>query len=224
MNGNCSTTGRNSPERLPDTVQLEHQWKSIDWKKAEAEVSRLQARIAKATQEKKWNTVKRLQYLLSHSYYAKALAVRKVTTNKGKHTPGIDKELWNTPAVKMRNVLILTDKGYKAKPLRRVFIEKPGKKKQGNLPPCGKLSAGLPGNVPSAFRVCMTERCRHFTHWPSTQYLKQQRMKNHLDSAEAGRRKTPVSTFLRHSAGGALRSGCWRATSRAVSTISAMTG
>lgn len=48
MNGNCSTTGRNSPERLPDTVQLEHQWKSIDWKKAEAEVSRLQARIAKA--------------------------------------------------------------------------------------------------------------------------------------------------------------------------------
>ena len=133
MNGNCSTTGRNSPERLPDTVQLEHQWKSIDWKKAEAEVSRLQARIAKATQEKKWNTVKRHQYLLSHSYYAKALAVRKVTTNKGKHTPGIDKELWNTPAVKMRNVLILTDKGYKAKPLRRVFIEKPGKKKKRPL-------------------------------------------------------------------------------------------
>ena len=133
MNGNCSTTGRNSPERLPDTVQLEHQWKSIDWKKAETEVSRLQARIAKATQEKKWNTVKRLQYLLSHSYYAKALAVRKVTTNKGKHTPGIDKELWNTPAVKMRNVLILTDKGYKAKPLRRVFIEKPGKKKKRPL-------------------------------------------------------------------------------------------
>ena len=133
MNGNCSTTGRNSPERLPDTVQLEHQWKSIDWKKAEAEVSRLQARIAKATQEKKWKTVKRLQYLLSHSYYAKALAVRKVTTNKGKHTPGIDKELWNTPAVKMRNVLILTDKGYKAKPLRRVFIEKPGKKKKRPL-------------------------------------------------------------------------------------------
>ena len=133
MNGNCSTTGRNSPERLPDTVQLEHQWKSIDWKKAEAEVSRLQARIAKATQEKKWNPVKRLQYLLSHSYYAKALAVRKVTTNKGKHTPGIDKELWNTPAVKMRNVLILTDKGYKAKPLRRVFIEKPGKKKKRPL-------------------------------------------------------------------------------------------
>lgn len=128
MNGNCSTTGRNRPERLPDTSALEVQWKSIDWKKAEAEVNRLQARIAKATQEKKWNTVKRLQYLLTHSYYAKALAVRKVTTNKGKNTPGVDKELWSTPASKMRGVLTLTDKGYKAKPLRRVYIEKKGKK------------------------------------------------------------------------------------------------
>ena len=117
-----------SSERLPDTATLEFQWKAIDWKKAEAEVNRLQARIAKATQEKKWNTVKRLQYLLTHSYYAKALAVRKITTNKGKNTSGIDKELWSTPASKMCGVLTLTDKNYKAKPLRRVYIEKKGKK------------------------------------------------------------------------------------------------
>ena len=45
MNGNCSTTGRKNPERLPDAAALERQWKSIDWKKAEAEVNRLQARI-----------------------------------------------------------------------------------------------------------------------------------------------------------------------------------
>lgn len=128
MNGNCSTTGCQSPERLPDTATLESQWKSIDWKRAETEVNRLQVRIVKATQEKKWNTVKRLQYLLTHSYYAKALAVRKVTTNKGKKTSGVDKELWSTTASKMRGVLTLTDKGYKAKPLRRVYIEKKGKK------------------------------------------------------------------------------------------------
>ena len=128
MNGNTSTAGCKSPERLPDAAALEYQWKTIDWKKAEAVVSRLQARIAKATQEKKWNTVKRLQYLLTHSYYAKVLAIRKVTTNKGKNTPGIDKELWKTPASKMRGALALTDKGYRAKPLRRVYIEKPGKK------------------------------------------------------------------------------------------------
>ena len=128
MNGNCSTTGCKNSERLPDAAMLKRQWKSIDWKKAEVEVNRLQTRIAKATQEKKWNTVKRLQYLLTHSYYAKALAVRKVTTNKGKNTPGVDKERWSTPASKMRGVLTLTDKGYKAKPLRRVYIEKKGKK------------------------------------------------------------------------------------------------
>ena len=126
MNGNCSTTGCKNPERLPDAAALEYQWKSIDWKKAEAEVNRLQTRIAKATQENKWNTVKRLQYLLTHSYYAKVLAVRKVTTNKGKKTPGVDGVLWSTPAAKMRGVLTLTDKGYQAKPLRRVFIEKKG--------------------------------------------------------------------------------------------------
>ena len=52
MNGNGSTTGHKSPERLPDAAALEYQWKSIDWKKAEAEVNRLQTRIAKATQRR----------------------------------------------------------------------------------------------------------------------------------------------------------------------------
>ena len=126
MNDNYSMTAQ--AERLSDSKTLEAQWKSIDWEKAETYVNRLQVRIAKATKEKKWNTVKRLQYLLTHSYYGKALAVRKITTNKGKNTSGVDKELWSTPASKMRGVLTLTDKNYKAKPLRRVLIEKKGKK------------------------------------------------------------------------------------------------
>ena len=63
----------------------------------------------------------------------KALAVRKVTTNKGKNTSGVDKELWTTTASKMRAVLSLTDKNYRAKPLRRVFIEKKGKKSKRPL-------------------------------------------------------------------------------------------
>ena len=126
MNDNTSTTAK--AEKLSDTAALTLQWKTVDWNQAEAEVNRLQVRIAKATQEKKWNAVRRLQYLLTHSYYAKLLAVRKVTTNKGKNTSGVDKELWTTPASKMRSALSLTDKGYKASPLRRVYIEKKGKK------------------------------------------------------------------------------------------------
>ena len=133
MNGNNSTTETPVSERLSDSKRLSMQWKTIDWKKAEQEVNRLQVRIVKATQEKKWNTVKRLQYLLTHSFYAKALAVRRVTTNKGKKTAGVDGEIWSTPAMKMRAVLLLTDKGYKAKPLRRVYIEKKDKKKKRPL-------------------------------------------------------------------------------------------
>lgn len=133
MNDNYSTTEAKTSERLSNSKQLEFQWKSIDWKKAETEVNRLQVRIVKATQKRKWNDVKRLQYLLAHSFYAKALAVKRVTTNKGKKTAGVDGVLWNTPAQKMKAVLNLTDKGYKASPLRRVFIEKKDKKKKRPL-------------------------------------------------------------------------------------------
>lgn len=133
MNGNCSTTEAKTSERLSDSKRLEFQWKSIDWKKAEVEVNRLQVRIVKATQKRKWNDVKRLQYLLTHSFYAKALAVKRVTTNKGKKTAGVDGILWNTPTQKMNAVLSLTDKGYKASPLRRVFIKKKDKNKKRPL-------------------------------------------------------------------------------------------
>ena len=48
--------------------------------------------------------------LINHSYYAKLLTVRKLTNNKGRKTPGVDKVLWNTPAQKMNAVLSLADK------------------------------------------------------------------------------------------------------------------
>jgi len=131
MNDNYSMTAY--AERLSDSKSLADRWKSIDWRNTENEVNRLQIRIAKATQDKKWNTVKRLQYLLTHSYSAKLIAVRKVTTNKGKNTSGVDKELWSTPASKMKAVLSLTDRNYKAKPLRRIYIDKKDKKSKRPL-------------------------------------------------------------------------------------------
>ncbi|HVI40689.1 MAG TPA: reverse transcriptase N-terminal domain-containing protein [Anaerovoracaceae bacterium] len=79
------------------------------------------------------NKVKRLQYLLTHSFYAKAYVVKKVTTNKEKNTPGVDKKLWSTSVSKMKAALALTDKRYRAKPLRRVYIEKKGKNKKRPL-------------------------------------------------------------------------------------------
>lgn len=109
------------------------QWNQIDWKKAEELVNRLQIRIVKATLEQKWRLVKRLQYLMTNSFYAKALAVRRVVTNKGKRTPGIDGELWITDKDKMNAVWELNCQTYHAKPLRRIYIEKFGKKEKRPL-------------------------------------------------------------------------------------------
>jgi|SRR5665647_228248 len=131
MNFSNSTTDKT--ERLKDQNTLTSQWESIDWKQINKDVNRLQTRIAKATVNGNKNKVKRLQYLLTHSYCAKAYAVKKVTTNKGKNTSGVDKKLWSTPASKMKAVLTLSHTHYRTKPLKRVYIEKKGKNKKRPL-------------------------------------------------------------------------------------------
>jgi RNA-directed DNA polymerase len=131
MNFSNSTTV--NTERLKDTKALANQWNLMDWAQVKKRVNRLQTRIAKATVKGDMNKVKRLQYLLTHSFHAKTYAVKKVTSNKGKNTSGVDKKLWSTSASKMKAVLSLTDKHYRAKPLRRVFIEKKNKKKKRPL-------------------------------------------------------------------------------------------
>jgi RNA-directed DNA polymerase len=65
-------------ERLTD-MRPKLQWVDIDWKMVEEYVNRLQTRITKAVKQRKWHLVKRLQYLLTHSFYAKLLAVKRVT-------------------------------------------------------------------------------------------------------------------------------------------------
>ena len=75
-------------------IDRKSQWAAIDWPKARREVRRLQVRIAKAVTERRWNKVKTLQHLLTHSYYAKVLAVKRVTSNKGRKTPGVDGIIW----------------------------------------------------------------------------------------------------------------------------------
>ena len=110
-------------------------WHGIDWSQAAQNVRRLQARIVKATQEGRWNKVKALQHLLTHSFSGKALAVRRVTENQGTRTPGVDGETWSTPADKANAVLSLQRKGYKPKPLKRVYIpKKNGKKRPLGIP------------------------------------------------------------------------------------------
>jgi hypothetical protein len=72
-------------------------WDDIPWERVEAHVSKLQTRIARATRDGRVEEARRAQRMLVASFDAKLLAVRTVTTNKGKNTPGVDGELWSTP-------------------------------------------------------------------------------------------------------------------------------
>ncbi|HEY4830964.1 MAG TPA: group II intron reverse transcriptase/maturase [Waddliaceae bacterium] len=110
-------------------------WDSINWKNTEAEVHRLQMRIAKAVSEGRHGKVKALQWLLTHSFHAKLLAVKRVVQNKGGKTPGIDKVIWNTPQQKIEAALSLTRKGYQTQPLKRIYIpKKDGRQRPLSIP------------------------------------------------------------------------------------------
>lgn len=108
-------------------------WEAIDWQKALAYVKKLQVRIVKAQKEGHYSKVKSLQWLLTHSFYAKALAVKRVTSNQGKRTSGVDHELWLTPQAKWDAISKLNRRGYRPQPLKRHYIPK----KNGKMRPLG---------------------------------------------------------------------------------------
>ncbi|MBL0942630.1 MAG: group II intron reverse transcriptase/maturase [Alphaproteobacteria bacterium] len=109
-------------------ASLASQWQLLNWKAIKKQVKRLQVRIAKAMREGKLGRAKALQRLLTHSFYGKCLAVKRVTESKGARTPGCDRILWRTPMQKMKAVFSLKRRGYKPLPLRRIYIEKNSKK------------------------------------------------------------------------------------------------
>src|SRR5437868_4590868 len=112
----------------PDTAV---DWHSIDWKKVQRTVRRLQARIVKAVQSGKWHKVKALVYLLTHSFAGRALAILRVVCNSGAQTPGVDGQTWRAPEDKSNALTTLKRHGYRPQPLRRVYIAKSNGKRRG---------------------------------------------------------------------------------------------
>lgn len=108
-------------------------WGAIDWQTVESNVRRLQVRIVKALKEGRWNRVRALQHLLTHSASGKLLATRRVTENDGRRTPGVDGELWDSPNKKLEGSMRLCARGYCPKPLKRIYIPKAN----GKLRPLG---------------------------------------------------------------------------------------
>lgn len=99
-------------------------WHSIHWKQANRHVRRLQGRIAKAKQQGKKRKVRALQFILTRSFSARALAVRRVTENSGQRTPGVDGQKLDTPEKKAQAMQNLNRKDYQPQPLKRVYIPK----------------------------------------------------------------------------------------------------
>jgi RNA-directed DNA polymerase len=85
----------------------------------------------KAVAQGRWNKVKALVYLLTHSYSGRALAILRAVSNSGAKTPGVDGVLWNTPEAKSAAFGTLRRQGYQPQPLRRVYIPKSNGKRRG---------------------------------------------------------------------------------------------
>lgn len=119
----------------------EQMWGQVNWSHIDAEVKRLQMRIAKAVREGRWGKVKALQRLLTRSHSGKLLAVKRVTENRGKRTPGVDQKVWLTPAARWKGMLSLRHRGYSPMPLRRIYIPKSNGKRRPLGIPCVRCRA-----------------------------------------------------------------------------------
>jgi len=121
-------------------------WHAIDWQKEHQTVHRLQTRIVKAQQEGKYGKVKALQRLLTHSFSGKAMAVKRVTENQGKRTPGVDRVTWTTPEQKAAAIDALRQRGYQPRPLRRIYIPKnSGGRRPLGIPICPSYCTSMQG-------------------------------------------------------------------------------
>jgi RNA-directed DNA polymerase len=124
--------------KVKGPLELESEtWNKLPWRKFEQHVYRIQKRIYRASQQGNTRKVQKLQKLLMKSEAARLLAVRRVTQdNQGKKTAGVDGVKSVPPKQRLVMVKMIHPKHWKRskpKPVRRVWIPKPGKDEQRPL-------------------------------------------------------------------------------------------
>lgn len=116
-----------------DSISKTEGWKTINWRKAERYVFKLQKRIYAASRCGDVKRLRQLQKTLMRSWSNRVLAVRRVTVeNQGKKTAGVDGVKSLSPAARLKLVGQLKLTG-KSKPTRRVWIPKPGSQEKRPL-------------------------------------------------------------------------------------------
>lgn len=91
-------------KRMPKLFHRKIKWFDIDWQKAIRQVKQCQMQIAEAYKAGNFTKIKLLQHKLVNSFARKRIAVKTVTSNKGKKTAGVDGVVWNSPELKIQAV------------------------------------------------------------------------------------------------------------------------
>jgi RNA-directed DNA polymerase len=112
-------------KRIQTNLRFIENYQDINWHKCQEELLLLQELLVEAYRAKETRKVKDLQRQIVTSFAARALAVKRVTLNKGGKTSGVDGVTWPTPkhrlnAIEELRYLTQNPKLYRAKPVRRV--------------------------------------------------------------------------------------------------------
>jgi len=128
---------RKAPRDRQEPEPESEAWNKLPWRKLEQHAYRIQKRIYRANQHGETRKVQKLQKLLMKSAAAQLLAVRRVTQdNQGKKTAGVDGVKSVKPTQRLAMAKAIHPKHWKhqrSKPVRRIWIPKPGKAEQRPL-------------------------------------------------------------------------------------------